>query len=235
VTAIAYEIDGVQVDVIRKSIKNLHLAIYPPNGRIRLAVPLRTSEATIRGLLATRTPWIRKHLRSVMEHAWEPPREYLSGETHFVAGIPLLMKVIYRDAPPEVKKIANETIELYVRPSATLEKRRQVYTEWLRAELKQRVEAAFNFWQQRTGMTTGTWEVKLMKTKWGSCSIRRRHITINLELARKSENGLRYVVLHELLHYRIPKHNREFTDLLTQFIPSWRLIRNELNDFTMSL
>ena len=234
-TELAYEIDGIQVDIIRKPIKNLHLAIYPPNGRIRLAVPLRTSDATIRGLLATRTPWVRKHLRAVLEHEWEPPREYLSGETHYVAGIPLLMKVVYRDATPEVKKIANETIELFVRPGSSLDKRRQVYTEWLRAELKRRIEQVLLYWKERTGLTTDTWEVKQMKTKWGSCNIRRRHIIINLELARKSETSLRYVVLHELLHFRIRKHTSEYTGLLANFMPNWRLIKAELNNFTTAL
>jgi predicted metal-dependent hydrolase len=235
VTDLAYEIDGMQVDIIRKPIKNLHLAIYPPNGRIRLAVPLRTSDATIRGLLATRTPWIRKHLRSVKEHEWEPPREYLSGETHYVGGNPLLMKLIYRDAPPSVNKIANESVELYVRPGSSLEKRRQVYAEWLRLELKRRIEQVLLYWKERTGLETKTWEVKQMKTKWGSCNIRRRHITINLELARKSEASLRYVVLHELLHFRVRMHNKEYTAHLTNIMPNWRLIKSELNNFTTSL
>lgn len=234
-TEAVYEIAGLKVDVIRKSIKNLHLAVYPPNGRIRLAVPLRTSEATIRGLLATRTPWIRKHLQTISERDWESPRQYVTGETHYVAGSPLLLKINLRDEVPHMKRIGNEGIELTVRPGTSRDKRRQVYMEWLRGELKRRIEQALVYWEAKTGLAPNTWEVRQMKTKWGSCNIRRRHITLNLELARKSETSLRYVVLHELLHFRIRKHTSEYTDLLTQFIPSWRLIRNELNDFTMSL
>jgi hypothetical protein len=111
----------IAVDVVFKDIKNIHLGVYPPDCRVRLAAPARTSLDTLRVFVISKLAWIRQQRKKLREQTREPPRGYLDRESHYLWGRRYLLKVIEDDAAPTVA-LSPGTMILSVRPG-TSEKR----------------------------------------------------------------------------------------------------------------
>ena len=218
----------MSVDVVLKSIKNIHLSVYPPQGRVRIAAPLRMDLDTIRVFAVSKIGWIRQQQEKLRGQARQAPREYLDRESHYVWGKRYLLKVAEQDAPPHVV-IKHSALVLHVRPGADDAKKQSVLDEWYRQQLKDETRSLIAQWAPHMGVTAPTFTARKMKTKWGSCTPAARHILINLELAKKPRECLEYIVVHELTHLLEPTHNSRFIALMTQFMPKWRFYRDELN------
>jgi len=223
------EVDGLVVDVVRKNIKNLHLAVYPPNGRIRVAAPLRLDDEAVRLAVISRLGWIKRQQTKFKEQERQTAREYVSGESHYFQGARYRLNVILQDAPGKVIIRNRQFIDLYVRPTSTTEKRQRVMSAWYRAYLKETLPALIAKWETTLGVTLAEWGTKQMKTKWGTCTIEAGRIWLNLELAKKSPRSLEYIVVHEMMHLLERLHNDRFRALMNQYLPQWELIRDELN------
>lgn len=223
------EVSGIPVDVVRKDIKNLHLAVYPPNGRVRVAVPLRTSDETVRLAVISRLGWIRRQQDSLDQQERQSLREMVTGESHFVQGRRYRLDVIEQDAPASVVLRNGKTMELRVRPGTDEVKRRKVLHRWHRQRLAEQILALIEKWEPVVGVQVADWGIKKMKTKWGSCNIEARRIWVNLELAKKPPSCLEYIVVHEMVHLLERHHNERFRDLMDRFTPRWRTYRDELN------
>src|SRR5215471_20853930 len=100
VTQIAF--GDVTVDVVLKDIKNIHLSVYPPSGRVRIAAPSRMRLDTIRVFAISRLGWIKQQQQKLQEQERETPREYVDRESHCVWGKRYLLKVIEGDETPSV-------------------------------------------------------------------------------------------------------------------------------------
>ncbi len=224
-----FVVEGIEVEVVRKPIKNLHLAVYPPDGRVRIAVPNHIDDTAARMAVVTRLPWVRRKQASVIEQARESHREMVSGESHYVRGQRYRLEVVEKDAGPQVSITGNKTLRLQVRPGADLNNRRSVLDGWYRELLHTKVPALIDAWSPKVGVDVAEYRIKRMKTKWGSCSIRSRRIWLNLELAKKSPNCLEYIVVHEMVHLLEPTHNERFRYLVSSFLPQWKQRRDELN------
>ncbi len=222
-------VEGIPVEVVRKRIKNLHLAVYPPDGRVRLAVPLHLDDEAARLAVVTRLPWVRRKQDAVRAQAREAEREMVSGETHYVAGDRYLLDVVLHEGPAQVEIAGRKRLRLRVSPEMLREGRQRVLDRWYRERLRPRVAELVATWSERTGVEPPEWRIKRMKTKWGSCSPAARRIWLNLELAKKSDRCLEYIVVHELVHLLEPSHNDRFRDLMTRHLPTWRTRRDELN------
>lgn len=218
----------IAVDVVQKGIKNIHLSVYPPQGRVRIAAPLRMDLDTIRVFAISKLGWIKQQQDKLRGQAREAPREYLDRESHYVWGKRYLLKVVEQDAPPHVA-IKHSALVLHVRPSAIDAKKQSVLSEWYRQQLKEETRSLIAKWAPHMGVALPAFTVRKMKTKWGSCTPAARHILINLELAKKPPECLEYIVVHELTHLLEPTHNSRFIALMTQFMPKWRFYREELN------
>lgn len=226
-------IGNISVDVVKKDIKNLHLAVYPPSGRVRIAAPLRVKDEAIRLCAISRIPWIRKHQTKFRAQERQTPREYVSGESHYYKGKRYLLNVIYHDAPPRVIIRNKKYIDLYVRPGSSQAKRGEVMIEWYRQQLKAVMPVLIHKWEKETGIRVNDWQVKQMKVKWGTCNIKAKRIWINLELIKKPELYLEYIILHEMLHLLERTHNERYKEHLSKFMPHWRLYKEELNRFIL--
>ncbi len=225
-------VGNIAVDVVRKDIKNLHLAVYPPNGRVRVAAPLRIDDEAVRLMIISRMTWIKRQQLQFEGQERQSPREYLSGESHYYKGQRYLLTVIYHDAPPSVI-IRNKThIDLYVRTGSTHEQRERVFTEWYRDALKADIPNLIAKWEKIIGVEALDWSIKKMRTKWGACNILKKRIWLNLELAKKPTHCLEYVIAHELIHLLERHHNERFRTYLDKFLPQWRFYREELNSLT---
>jgi predicted metal-dependent hydrolase len=222
------ELGDVTVDVVLKDIKNVHLSVYPPKGRVRISAPKRMSLDTIRVFAISKLDWIRQQQVKLREQERETPREYLDRESHLVWGKRYLLTVTESEEPPAIE-LKHRRMLLRVRPGTEEAKREALVEEWYREQLKAAVPALLARWQPLLGVSVERWFVQRMKTKWGSCNHRARTIRLNTELAKKPAECLEYIVVHELVHLLEPTHNARFVALMDRFMPNWQLYRESLN------
>lgn len=228
------EINGIQVEIVRKDIKNLHLGVYPPNGRVRAAVPLRLGDDAVRLALVSRLSWIRRQRRAFLQQDRQSEREMVTGETHYVEGRRYRLKVIHRDGPARVELSNSRILALTVRPKLDAGQRLAVLEKWYRGRLRERVGELLSIWETRLGARVSAWGIKKMRTRWGTCNPDARRIWINLELAKKPPQCTEYIVVHELTHLLERHHNEQFVMLLDNSLPDWRTRRDELGRSTLS-
>ncbi|MEQ1603064.1 MAG: SprT family zinc-dependent metalloprotease [Methylophilaceae bacterium] len=218
----------IAVDVVQKDIKNIHLSVYPPAGKVRISAPLRMDIDTIRVFAITKLDWIKRQQQKLREQARETPREYLDRESHYVWGKRYLLKVIENDSAPEIELKHNKML-LQIRPATSYEKKQELLEDWYREQLKEAVPILIAKWEPLMGVKVERFYVQRMKTKWGSCSPSSKSIRLNTDLAKKPPECLEYIVVHEITHLLEPTHNSRFIAFMDQFIPKWRLYKEELN------
>ena len=222
-------VNDITVDVENKEIKNMHLGVYPPNGRVRVSTPMNIDDEAVRLFIISKISWIRKQQRLFKEQARQTEREFVSGESHYVWGERYLLNVIYQKGNPQIVLRNKAYLDLYVREDSGQAQRQRVMTEWYRKQLKEAIPGLIDKWEVVIGVKVNDWGVKLIKTKWGTCNIEAGRIWLNLELAKKPERCLEYIIVHEMMHLLERDHNERFVALMDQFMPKWRIHRDELN------
>lgn len=222
------DLGDVRVDVIRKDIKNIHLGVYPPHGKVRIAAPSWMELDAIRLFAINKLVWIKRQQKKLLAQERETPREYLERESHYVWGQRFLLQIVEKDARPSVH-MAHKHLIVQVRPGADVKKREEVLADWYRENLKRALPALLVKWQPVIGVRAERCYVQHMKTKWGSCNSVTGNIRLNTELAKKPPECLEYIVVHELLHLREPTHNDRFVALMTKLMPHWQDCRDKLN------
>lgn len=216
------------IDVVHKDIKNLHLSVYPPAGKVRISAPLRMDTDTIRVFTISKLSWIKKQQSKLRSQERETPREYITRESHYYMGNRYLLKIIEHNASPKVE-IKHGTIEIYIRPNTGLEKRKEILDEWYRKGLKAIIPGIIAQYENKLKVNVAEFAVKKMKTKWGTCNREAGRIWLNLELAKKPLHCIEYIIVHELLHLLERKHNEVFISYMDKFLPKWRFYKEELN------
>ena len=223
-------VSGLQVEIVRKNIKNLHLGVYPPGGRVRVAAPLRVSNDAVRLAVIGKLGWIKRQQARFERQPRESSREMVSGESHYFLGNRYRLRVISDAESKQWITIPTKTtIELHVHPGAGVGVRQRVLAKWYRAQLRTLLGPLMEKWQERLAVRATTYGIKRMKTKWGTCNAEARRVWINLELAKKSAECLEYVVAHELVHLLVRHHDDVFVAIMDKHMPRWRSIREELN------
>ena len=220
---------GTPVEIVRKDIKNLHLGVYPPNGRVRVAAPLYLDDDAVRLAVISRLGWIRRKQADFEQQNRQSQREFVTGESHYFQGRRYRLDVTERDSPPTVRLLNNTTMGLSVRPGTDRDMREAVLYRWYRRELRDQLPALLAKWEPRVGVTVADVRIRKMKTLWGSCNIEAGRIWLNLELIKKPTSCLAYVLVHEMVHLIERSHNARFQALMDRFMPQWRLYRDELN------
>lgn len=222
-------VSGIRVQIERKDIKNLHLGVYPPNGRVRVAAPLVVSNDAIRLAVIDKLGWIRRQRAKFAEQPRQSAREMVNGESHYVFGRRYRLQVHEQPGRQYAALRGIAKLDLFVNPGRTTEHREAVLLRWYRQQLKELVGPMVEQWQAKLGVRANAWGVKKMKTKWGSCNPASKRLWFNLELAKKPVQCVEYIVAHELAHLQERNHTERFTRLLDQHLPSWRLHREILN------
>jgi predicted metal-dependent hydrolase len=222
-------VNRITVEVIRKDIKNLHLGVYPPNGRVRVAVPLAVSDEAVRLAVVDKLSWIKRQQAKFTAQLRQSQRSMVSGESHYFLGQRYRLRVIDHKGAGKILQRNKAILELHIKAETTAEQREKVLYEWYREELKHLIPSLLDKWQPLLGVQVSAWGVKKMKTKWGACNIKAGRIWLNLELAKKPVQCLEYIVVHELLHLLERHHNDRFTALMDQHLSNWRVYRDELN------
>lgn len=223
------DIGGIPVEVVRKDIKNLHVGVYPPGGRVRVAAPLRLDDDAVRLAVISRIGWIRRKRAEFEQQDRQSQREFVTGESHYFGGRRYRLKVIEYDGRPAVHLLNNTTLELRIRPGDDRDAREAILHRWYRRQLRDQLPPLLAKWERKIGVKVAEVRIKKMKTRWGSCNVEDRRIWVNLELAKKPAMCLEYILVHEMVHLLERNHSDRFRDLMDTFMPQWRLHRDALN------
>ena len=226
-------ISDITIVVTRKNIKHVHLSVHPPSGRVTLVAPKETRPEVARAYAVSKIGWIRDKQKKLREQVRETTRQFVERESHHLWGRRYLLSIAEEDAKPSVQ-LSHRKITLTVRPGSSTAKREQVIHEWHKALLHEAVPSLIQKWEAKLGVTVSGYFLQRMKTKWGSCNHKARHIRLNTELVKKPKNLLEYVIVHETAHLIDPTHSDRFIATLQEHYPSWREARAELNELPLS-
>jgi predicted metal-dependent hydrolase len=225
---VTIELGETTLDVVRKDIKNVHLSVYPPTGRVRISAPEHMSLDTIRLFAISKLAWIRQQQQKLRDQERETKREFIERESHYIWGRRVMLRLIEKDAAPSVQ-LRHTKLLLQVRPGTDEMARQEMVANWYRQLIKAAMPALIETWEPRLNVTVNRFFVQQMKTKWGGCNPTTGTIRINTELAKKPKECLEYIVVHEMVHLLEPSHGPRFLALMDQFMPDWRGTRDLLN------
>lgn len=221
-------INDIPVTVVRKRIRSLQMRVCPPEGEVRISAPFILPEETIRDFVIRKSAWIKRHQQRLRSAPRPVPVTWEDGEEHLFFGEPHRLRVIETSGAPCVIR-REGTLELYLRPGAGVEERRETLERWSRKELEARGAPLLAAWQTRMGVSVSSWGIKKMTTRWGSCNTRTRRIWLNLELVKRAPACLEFIVVHELAHLLERRHNAHFYAIMDRFLPAWRTCDQELS------
>ena len=226
------EISGITIDIQKKNIKNMHLVVLPPDGKVRVSAPMHLSDESIAMFVRTKLGWIKKQQEKFVLQPRQSEREFISGETLYVFGKQYFLRVMYSYKGNSLVLNGNEAV-LTVRKESTARQREAFVNEWYRDLLKEKMSIYLPKWEQRTVLYCDSWHTKYMTTRWGTCNTNTRKIWFNLQLAKKPIECLEYVILHELAHLKVKNHGKDFIAILDMYMPYWRETKKLLNDFKL--
>lgn len=223
-------LENIEIEVVKKNIKNLNLSVNPPYGDVRLSVPNKMNDEAVKCFALSKLDWIKKQ-REKFKVQEKFNIEYKSGELHCLFGKKYELKVVENNGR-QFAELNGDYIILHVRKDSSFEKKEKIIQEFYREKLKSVVSEYVEKWENIIGVNIESWAVKIMKTRWGTCNTRNRKIWINLELAKKSKDCLEYIIVHELTHLLERYHNKIFYNYMDEFLPHWKNIKKELNGMT---
>lgn len=227
------KLGDIAIAVTRKDIKNVHLSVHPPGGRVTLVAPTATRLEVARAYAISKLGWIRDQQAKLSSQAREAPRRYVERESHYLWGRRYLLTILERDVKPSVA-LDHRRIKLTVRPGSPASKKGAVIHQWHKSLLHDHVPALIKKWERRLKVTVDGYHLQRMKTKWGSCNHRASSIRLNTELIKKPKDLLEYVIVHEMVHLIVPRHDVRFVALMDRHYPTWREARAELNELPLA-
>ena len=226
------EVSGIPIEIIKKNIKNIHLSVLPPDGKVRVSAPTTVSDESLEMFVRTKIGWIRKQQEKFENQPRQSERQYVSGETLYLWGKQYFLQVEYSYKGNSLILDGDKAI-LTVRKESTAKQRENFVNEWYRERLKSEIERLLPKWETITGLKCSSWQTKYMTTRWGTCNTQTRKIWLNLQLAKKPVECLEYVILHELAHTKVKNHGADFIAIMDKYMPYWRETKKKLNDFTL--
>jgi predicted metal-dependent hydrolase len=222
-------VNDLSVEVIKKDIKNIHVAVCPPNGRVRVATPLKVEDETVKQIVLTKMAWIKRQQKKFGSQERQTKREYVSGESHYFMGNRYRLNVIPTEEKPRIEIKRKTRIDMYIKPQTSTEKREELLDAFYRQALKNQIPPLLAKWEEKTGLKPSEIRIKKMKTKWGTCNQKKQRIWLNLELAKKPARCTEYVFVHEMVHLIEKNHTEKFKTILKELLPNWQQAKTELN------
>lgn len=224
------KVNGIEILIRRKPIKNLYLRIEQETLQAFISAPLRMPAADIERFILSKANWLQQKLdflakRRLVFAAQETAGEslWLWGKKYAVRFIPGREKIVIAE---------NEVIFSGSIENSSTEKLTRCIDKLYRQQLTQQIEQFAAFWQKRLQLTASGWRIRKMKTRWGTCNTFSRMITINYNLVRLPVECLEYIIVHELAHLYEPNHSSRFKNFLTQNLPDWKQRESLLKHFT---
>jgi len=227
-------LSNLQIETVRKDIKNIHLGVYPPDGRVRVSIPLKTNDEALRLFLISKISWIKKQQRQFSQQQRQTKRGYVAGESHYFFGRRYQLNVNNSDTEPKIEIRKKNHIDIFVKPNTTTKQKEKMFEKFYRSELEKTIPKLLQQWEKKVGVKVNEVKIRKMKTKWGTCNSKDKRIWLNLELAKKPMHCIDYVFVHELVHLIEKRHSDRFIQLLESAYPNWQDTKDELNQGILS-
>lgn len=221
-------VSGINVQVNKKKIKNMHLYVKPPKGLVVVSAPLLVSRKSIENFVRLNIGWIKKQQQKFENQPRMTERRYISGETYYIWGKQYFL--VFQNSSRNHFKIEGNSIFLGMKEGSTTEQRKKYVRERFREILNGQLDRLVPKWEEITGLNCDSYKTKYMLTRWGTCNSKARRIWINLQMVEKPLECLEYVILHELIHLKVPKHGKDFVAMLDKYMSNWKDIKNLLNN-----
>lgn len=221
-------IEDITVEVERKWIRNVHLSVKPPDARVHLSIPFFLPESAVRAFLLGKWQWICRSRERVLTRPQKPQYEYISGESHYLFGTRYTLLEEPISSGTNSVTIQGDRLIMKCRPAATRDNRCAQLREWYRGQLRTMLTRLVDTWCERLDEAPVEWTIRQMRSEWGSCIARKRHLVFNLELARVPVECVEYVVVHELTHLAVQNHGPAFQALMTRRLPNWKQLRKQI-------
>ena len=225
--------NGIDIQIERKPIKNLHLAVYPPDGRVHVSAPENYTDERIKLFILKKWVWIIQKRKETMSYIIQDKREYVSGEAHYYKGELFRLKVIRNNACCHHVELQGDYINIYVYGRTTKENIANVLWDWYKEQVTPTIEKYVTKWEGILNVKVTDWTVLQMQSSWGKCHKDTGKIMFNLQLAKKPLNCIEYVVAHELTHLIEQNHTDKFRHILGTHLPGWQKIKEQLNEFPL--
>lgn len=218
---------SLRVEVLKRKQKNMYLRVKR-DGRVVVTCPTSMSDARIEEFVRSRLDWINK------ERARQAVQPSLKGHSYETGDVLHLWGESYE---LEFVSSSRNNLEFFgskailkMRASSSLKQRERFVREEYRKILCAEIELFLPKWERITGLYADSWQTKYMTSRWGTCNTKDRRIWLNLQLVQKPKACLEYVILHELVHLRVPSHNADFHANMTYYMPDWKQRRKLLNN-----
>ena len=224
-------ISNIDVDVRFKDIKNVHLSVHPPDGRVTVSAPKHIDLDTVKVYAATKLPWIKKERSKILKQDRQPDKNFVTRESHYLFGRRYLLKVTAGALPRVI--LHHSKIELQVPEHYDTAKKQALLYRFYRKELRARLNKFVPEYAVKMGLEPPEFGIRKMKTKWGSCAIERKHLWFNIELAKKPDQCIEYIVVHEMTHLLERNHNKNFTAIVNRYFPNWQVQKKILNELPL--
>lgn len=221
-------INSFEIKVNRKQVKNINLKVYP-DLTIKASVRKNMNIGTVERMIISKEDWINNQLKRYREQNRITKRSYVSGEDYYLNGKRYILKVCNSNTP-SIKIENKNTIIMYVRKTSSVENKEKLMNCFYKENLKNKLNKFIPLWEDKIGVKSNCYSIRKMKNKWGSCNTDKKEINFNLELAKKKDSEIQYVVIHELLHLIERNHNKNFQNLMYTFCPKWELYQEKLNE-----
>lgn len=221
--------NDIEVELFYKNIKNVHLRVHPPLGRVTLSAPEMMNKEHLRVYVSTKLGWIRKEKRKIISQKREPEYLYLTNESHYFFGKRYLLKVTESDKPSKVI-LHHSKIEIVVPDMSDKEFIKKKLYQWYRKQLRIYLSEKVSYYENIMNVSPESFGIRKVKTKWGSCNDISKTIWFNIELVKKPKECIDYIVVHELVHLKERSHNKNFILLMNKYYPNWQLRKKQLNE-----
>ena len=227
------EINGIKINVTLKDIKNTHLSVHPPDGRVTVSAPLDMDLEKLRFYLISKITWIKKKIKNITSQPRENEKLYITQESHYFFGKRYLLKIVWSDE--KSVKLSHSKIILHCPENSTVEEKEKIFYDFYRKELKTEISRILEKYKKEIGLFPTSVGIQKMKTKWGSYNEKSGRMLFNIELAKKSKELIEYVVVHEYAHQFEPTHGKIFISAMNKLLPNWELRRKELNELPLKI
>lgn len=225
------QLGSIDVAVSFKDIKNVHLSVHPPDGRVTVSAPLHMDVDTIRVYAATKLAWIKKERSKILEQERQGEKVYITRESHFLFGKRYLLKHTPSAQPRII--VHHSKIEMKAPAHYDATQKEALLYRFYRRELRTKLDTLVTVYATKMGLPIPSFGIRRMKTKWGSCASERRHLWFNIELAKKPLDCIEYIVVHEMAHLLERRHNQHFTEIVARYFPGWEVQRKLLNELPL--
>lgn len=224
-------LENIAINLQQKAIKNIYLRIARKRNlqgeiEVKLTAPNKMNLSEITKFAQGKIDWIKTNYQKILQRKLPEFSIKKRGAIYFL-GQEYLVKII-KDCEKNKAELVENFLIISLKKDASRQQKQLLIKNWKKKEFQKILTILFAKWQKIIGVEILEFRIKEMKTRWGTCNTRARRIWLALMLSEKSLELVEYVVVHELVHLLERRHNQNFKNHLTNFLPNWKELEKKL-------